>query len=41
MPVERLGDGELRYIALALVLLTGPGVLEMDPAARCSRRGRR
>ncbi|MEU5609909.1 AAA family ATPase [Streptomyces sparsogenes] len=31
MPVERLGDGELRYIALALVLLTGPGVLEMDP----------
>ncbi|MGO4427240.1 ATP-binding protein, partial [Streptomyces sp. MCAF7] len=33
MPVERLGDGELRYIALALVLLTGPGVLEMDPAA--------
>ncbi|MFF9313006.1 AAA family ATPase [Streptomyces sp. NPDC014748] len=29
---ERLGDGELRYIALALVLLTGPGVLEVDPA---------
>ncbi|MER6344762.1 AAA family ATPase [Streptomyces sp. NPDC001595] len=28
----RLGDGELRYIALALVLLTGPGVLEVDPA---------
>ena len=27
----RLGDGELRYIALALVLLTGPGVLEVDP----------
>ncbi|CAL9410244.1 hypothetical protein SUDANB126_01651 [Streptomyces sp. enrichment culture] len=25
-----LGDGELRYIALALVLLTGPGVLEVD-----------
>ncbi|WP_055550071.1 AAA family ATPase [Streptomyces sp. NBRC 110028] len=33
MPVERLGDGELRYLALALVLLTGPGVLAMDPAA--------
>lgn len=33
MPVERLGDGELRYIALALVLMTGPGVLEVDPAA--------
>ncbi|MBK6012930.1 AAA family ATPase [Streptomyces sp. MBT53] len=28
---ERLGDGELRYAALALVLLTGPGVLEVDP----------
>jgi hypothetical protein len=28
----RLGDGELRYLALALVLLTGPGVLEVDPA---------
>ena len=28
---ERLGDGELRYTALALVLLTGPGVLEVDP----------
>ncbi|MFK4146912.1 ATP-binding protein [Streptomyces sp. NPDC004065] len=27
---ERLGDGELRYAALALVLLTGPGVLEVD-----------
>lgn len=27
-----LGDGELRYLALALVLLTGPGVLEVDPA---------
>ncbi|MFF5160881.1 ATP-binding protein [Streptomyces sp. NPDC000348] len=26
----RLGDGELRYAALALVLLTGPGVLEVD-----------
>jgi hypothetical protein len=28
----RLGDGELRYLALALVLLTGPGVLEIDAA---------
>ncbi|MFI9612152.1 AAA family ATPase [Streptomyces sp. NPDC052023] len=28
----RLGDGELRYLALALVLLTGPAVLEVDPA---------
>ncbi|MDT7841833.1 AAA family ATPase [Streptomyces justiciae] len=28
----RLGDGELRYLALALVLFTGPGVLEVDPA---------
>ncbi|MFF6983089.1 ATP-binding protein [Streptomyces sp. NPDC008343] len=26
----RLGDGELRYLALSLVLLTGPGVLEVD-----------
>ncbi|MDX3853369.1 ATP-binding protein [Streptomyces sp. AK02-01A] len=26
-PMERLGEGELRYLALALVLLTGPGVL--------------
>ncbi|MGW4735556.1 AAA family ATPase [Streptomyces shenzhenensis] len=26
----RLGDGELRYLALALVLLTGPGVLDVD-----------
>ncbi|WP_167518311.1 AAA family ATPase [Streptomyces albidochromogenes] len=32
-PVERLGDGELRYLALALVLLTGPGVLAVDPVA--------
>ncbi|MGW4202407.1 AAA family ATPase [Streptomyces sp. NPDC004726] len=32
-PVERLGEGELRFLALALVLLTGPGVLAMDPAA--------
>ncbi|MDN3292562.1 ATP-binding protein [Streptomyces ficellus] len=32
-PVGRLGEGELRYLALALVLLTGPGVLAMDRAA--------
>ncbi|MEV6651454.1 ATP-binding protein [Streptomyces sp. NPDC051219] len=32
-PVGRLGEGELRYLALALVLLTGPGVLAVDPAA--------
>ncbi|WP_407561949.1 ATP-binding protein [Streptomyces sp. 184] len=32
-PVETLGDGELRYLALALVLLTGPGVLAVDPVA--------
>ncbi|MFF2159136.1 AAA family ATPase [Streptomyces sp. NPDC058175] len=32
-PVDRLGDGELRYLALALVLLTGPRVLAVDPAA--------
>jgi energy-coupling factor transporter ATP-binding protein EcfA2 len=31
-PLGLLGDGELRYTALALVLLTGPGVLEVDPA---------
>ncbi|MGW1259512.1 AAA family ATPase [Streptomyces sp. NPDC002513] len=31
-PLELLGDGELRYVALALVLLTGPGVLDVDPA---------
>nr|BAJ52710.1 hypothetical protein [Streptomyces sp. TA-0256] len=30
-PLERLGDGELRYLALCLVLMTGPGVLDMDP----------
>ncbi len=30
-PVGWLGDGELRYMALALVLMTGPGVLSMDP----------
>lgn len=31
--LARLGSGELRFLALALVLLTGPGVLEVDPAA--------
>ncbi|MFJ1617579.1 AAA family ATPase [Streptomyces sp. NPDC088251] len=31
-PVGRLGDGELRYLALALVLLTGPGALAVDAA---------
>ncbi|PVE04101.1 ATP-binding protein [Streptomyces scopuliridis] len=31
-PVSRLGEGELRYLALALVLLTGPGVLAVDQA---------
>lgn len=30
-PLGLLGDGELRHLALALVLLTGPGVLEVDP----------
>ncbi|WP_333770124.1 AAA family ATPase, partial [Streptomyces sp. IBSBF 2435] len=30
VPVDRLGDGELRFVALALVLLTGPGVLDVD-----------
>ncbi|MFH8973808.1 ATP-binding protein [Streptomyces sp. NPDC017890] len=30
--LARLGHGELRYLALALVLFTGPGVLEVDPA---------
>ncbi|MFJ3288323.1 ATP-binding protein [Streptomyces sp. NPDC086669] len=30
-PLGRLGHGELRYLALSLVLLTGPGVLEVDP----------
>ncbi|MFE6104223.1 ATP-binding protein [Streptomyces laurentii] len=33
MALGRLGDGELRYLALGLVLLTGPGVLAMDPVA--------
>lgn len=32
-PLGLLGDGELRYLALALVLLTGPGVLEVDVVA--------
>ncbi|MFE7777284.1 AAA family ATPase [Streptomyces sp. NPDC057445] len=32
-PLGRLGDGELRYLALALVLLTGPGVLAVDQVA--------
>ncbi len=32
-PLGRLGDGELRYLALALTLLTGPGILEMDRIA--------
>ncbi|MFD5874938.1 AAA family ATPase [Streptomyces sp. NPDC060322] len=31
-PIGRLGDGELRYLAFALVLLTGPHVLVVDPA---------
>jgi hypothetical protein len=30
VPVDRLGDGELRFLALGLVLLTGPDVLEVD-----------
>lgn len=30
--LARLGYGELRYLALALVLLTGPGVLDLDTA---------
>ncbi|MFJ3162641.1 AAA family ATPase [Streptomyces kanasensis] len=32
-PLDRLGDGELRYLALGLVLLTGPGVLAVDQPA--------
>ncbi len=32
-PLDRLGDGELRYLALCLVLLTGPEVLAVDQAA--------
>ncbi|MFJ1968871.1 AAA family ATPase [Streptomyces sp. NPDC087903] len=31
-PLGRLGEGELRYLALSLVLLTGPGVLDLDVA---------
>ncbi|MFI7502421.1 ATP-binding protein [Streptomyces sp. NPDC049687] len=30
--LARLGYGELRHVALALVLLTGPGVLDLDTA---------
>jgi hypothetical protein len=30
VPIDRLGDGELRFLALALVLLTGPDVLDVD-----------
>ncbi|MEV6121126.1 ATP-binding protein [Streptomyces sp. NPDC052077] len=30
--LARLGHGELRYLALALVLFTGPGLLDADPA---------
>ncbi|SDK30082.1 AAA family ATPase [Streptomyces indicus] len=29
-PLAHLGDGELRHLALSLVLLTGPGVLAVD-----------
>ncbi|GHH37052.1 AAA family ATPase [Streptomyces candidus] len=29
-PVGRLGEGELRYLALALVLLTGPRVVDVE-----------
>ncbi|WP_330299101.1 ATP-binding protein [Streptomyces sp. NBC_00503] len=37
--LARLGAGELRFLALALVLLTGPGVLDMDqPAEMLSAR---
>ncbi|MGY3679104.1 hypothetical protein ACVWXU_002727 [Streptomyces sp. TE33382] len=32
-PLGRLGDGELRYLAHALVLLTGPQVLAVDAPA--------
>lgn len=32
MPVSVMGEGELRAMAFALVLLTGPGILAMDPA---------
>lgn len=30
-PLSRLADGELRHLALSLVLLTGPGILDVDP----------
>jgi energy-coupling factor transporter ATP-binding protein EcfA2 len=33
VPIDRLGDGELRFVALALVLLTGPGVLDVDTSS--------
>ncbi|MFF9478396.1 AAA family ATPase [Streptomyces sp. NPDC014733] len=33
MPLDCLGDGELRYLGLAVVLLTGPRTLAMDPVA--------
>jgi hypothetical protein len=33
IPIDRLGDGELRFLALALVLLTGPGVLDVDTSS--------
>jgi hypothetical protein len=32
MPAAVMGEGELRSLALALVLLTGPGILAMDAA---------
>ncbi|MEV6395069.1 ATP-binding protein [Streptomyces sp. NPDC051907] len=32
-PLGRLGEGELRFLGLALVLLTGPGVLAVEQAA--------
>ncbi|MEU0300519.1 ATP-binding protein [Streptomyces sp. NPDC006175] len=32
-PIGCLGDGELRYLALTLTLLTGPQFLAVDPAA--------
>jgi hypothetical protein len=32
LPAAVMGEGELRALALALVLLTGPGILAMDPA---------
>ncbi|MFC7218352.1 ATP-binding protein [Streptomyces polyrhachis] len=31
--LDTLTDGELRYLGLSLVFLTGPGVLEVEPAA--------